>query len=63
MYAPPRATGRHGGSKRVSVGGSPADILPDANPYLEPGDALVLQVTEGENLRIVSVERVRPALD
>ena len=43
--------------------GSPADILPDANPYLEPGDALVLQVTEGENPRIVSVERVRPALD
>ena len=43
--------------------GSPADILPAADPYLEPGDALVLQVTEGENPRIVSVERVRPALD
>lgn len=42
---------------------SPADILLPKEPYLEPGDALVLQVTLGDNPRIVSVEKVRPALD
>ena len=41
----------------------PAEVLPTEDPYLEPGDALVLQVTEGDNPRIVSVERVRAALD
>ena len=40
-----------------------AEVLPAEDPYLEPGDALVLQVTEGDNPRIVSVERVRAALD
>ena len=40
-----------------------AEVLPTEDPYLEPGDALVLQVTEGDNPRIVSVERVRAALD
>ena len=38
-----------------------AEILPTEDPYLEPGDALVLQVTEGDDPRIVSVERVRAA--
>ena len=42
---------------------SPADILPSKEPYLEPGDALILQVTLGDDPRIVSVEKVRPALD
>ncbi len=40
-----------------------AEVLPTEDPYLEPGDALVLQVTEGDDPRIVSVERVRAALD
>ena len=39
------------------------EVLPTEDPYLEPGDALVLQVTEGDDPRIVSVERVRAALD
>ncbi|WP_311473390.1 NUDIX hydrolase [uncultured Rothia sp.] len=40
-----------------------AEVLPTEDPYLEPGDTLVLQVTEGDDPRIVSVERVRAALD
>ena len=40
-----------------------AEVLPTEDPYLEPGDTLVLQVTEGDAPRIVSVERVRAALD
>ena len=40
-----------------------AKILPTEDPYMEPGDAVVLQVSTAEHGGIVSVETIRPVID
>ena len=40
-----------------------AKILPAEDPYMEPGDAVVLQVSTAEHGGIVSVETIRPVID
>ena len=40
-----------------------AKILPTEDPYMEPGDAVVLQVSAAEHGGIVSVETIRPVID
>ena len=40
-----------------------AKILPTEDPYMEPGDAVILQVSSAELGGIVSVETIRPVID